>query len=346
MPTQSVTPASNPLSELDPAFAPDLSHLNDIFPGTSSSWATVEPASLGSFVLPEFLDTSTSEESMSIAPPSSNSPIDAGVVLGSGPSDLSGCLASACQALEAAFRKVIRDHPGQNAQDYPIGEIFNQFDGLLEVLALDSMVAITTSRTPQSPFDEYLRSKQASMAAQCYVLCIKLMAVLSEQVLQSLLALPLSAKPSASGNLGSSETMKNVNGLGAQEDNFSHTRQIPKSLRLGDLYAPPDPFGHALNSAINMLRIGSKLIARMEQLLGIPPELGGGSMPSGASPEQVGLDQPTLRDRSASKSSLSSLPARFVALIWEDEASMYNKSAVMYFRRCRAATLGLAKNRS
>jgi hypothetical protein len=140
--------------------------------------------------------------------------------------------------------------------------------------------------------------------------------------------------------------MKNVNPLVAQEDNFSHTRHVPKNLRLGDLYAPPDPFGHALNSAINMLRIGSKLIARMEQLLGIPPELGGGNMSSGTSPEQVGLDQHTLRDRSSLRSSSSSLPARFVALIWEDEASMYNKSAVMYFRRCRAATLGLAKNHS
>ncbi|KAB8075713.1 hypothetical protein BDV29DRAFT_189978 [Aspergillus leporis] len=346
MPTQSVTPTSNPLSELDTAFGPDLSHLNDIFPGVSSSWATVEPASPTSFALPEFLNTSTSEGSMSTAPPSSNSPIEAAVGLRGGPSDLSGCLASACQALEAAFRKVIRDHTGRDAQDYPIGEIFSQFDGLLGVLALDDMVAITTSRTPQNPLDEYLRSKQASMAAQCYVLCIKLMAALSEQVLQSLLALPLSTKQSASGNLSTSEAMKNVNALGAQEDNFSHTRHIPKNLRLGDLYAPPDPFGHALNSAINMLRIGSKLIARMEQLLGIPPELGCGSMSSETSPEQVGLDQHTLRDRSSLRSSLSSLPARFVALIWEDEASMYNKSAVMYFRRCRAATLGLTKNRS
>ncbi|EAW13516.1 uncharacterized protein ACLA_055640 [Aspergillus clavatus NRRL 1] len=293
MPTQSGTPASNPLHELDTVFGPDLSHLNDVFPGDSSSWATVEPASLTSFALPEFLNTSTSEGSMSSALPSSNSPIEAAVGLRGGPSDLSGSLASACQALEAAFRKVIRDHTGRDAQDSdwlttdPIGEIFSHFDGLLGVLALDDMVAITTSRTPQSPLDEYLRSKQASMAAQCYVLCIKLMAVLSEQVLQSLLALPLPTKQPASGNLSTSEAMKNVNALGAQEDNFSHTRHIPKNLRLGDLYAPPDPFGHALNSAINMLRIGSKLIDRMEQLLGIPPELGGGSMSSGTSPEPL-----------------------------------------------------------
>lgn len=199
------------------------------------------------------------------------------------------------------------------------------------------MVAISTSRTPQTPFDEYLRSKQASMAAQCYTLCIKLMVSLSEQMLQSLLASPLPTPRSAFASLSTSEATQNANALGAQEDTFPNTSHIPENLRLGDLYVPPtDPFGHALNSTINMLRIGSRLLGRMEQLLGIPPELGGGSMSSVPSTEQVGLDQ-HLRP---------SLPARFVTSIWEDEASINNKSAVTYFRRCRAAILGLTKHHS
>lgn len=220
----------------------------------------------------------------------------------------------------------------------PIGEVFSAFDGLLRVLALDDMVAISTSRTPQTPLDEYLRSKQASIAAQCYILCIRLMVSLSEQMLQSLLASPLPTPPrSAFANLGTSETTQNANVLGAQEGTISNTSHIPENLTLGDLYVPPtDPFGHALNSTTNVLQIGSRLLGRMEQLLGIPPELGGGGMSSVPSKAQARIDRHLK----------PSLPARFVASIWEDEASMNNKSAVTYFRRCRAAILGLTKHHS
>lgn len=190
------------------------------------------------------------------------------------------------------------------------------------------MAAIRTSRTPpKTAFDEYLQSKQASMAAQCYVLCIKLMVSLSEQMLQSLLATPLHHTPrSPFTNLSHSETTQNANAL-------SNTGHIPEGLRLGDLYTPPtDPFGPALNSSINVLQTGSKLLGKMEQMLGIPAELGVGRMSSVASADRAGLDH----HRSPS------LPARVVASIWEHEASINSKSSVTYFRRCRAAVLGLA----
>jgi hypothetical protein len=83
-----------------------------------------------------------------------------------------------------------------------------------------------------------------------------------------------------------------------------------------------------------MLQIGSGLLGKMEQLLGIPPELGGGSMSSGASPEQAGLDQHALKD---ARSLRPSLPARFVALIWEDEAGITSKigSDILPTMSCR-----------
>lgn len=209
----------------------------------------------------------------------------------------------------------------------PIGEVFGAFDSLLKILSLDSMATMRTSHTtPGTPFDEYQQSKQASMVAQCYVLGIKLMVSLAEQMLQSLLSSPLQAPRSPFASLGGRDATQNANSL-------ANSSRIPEDLRLGDLYAPPsDPFGPALNSSIEVLQTGSRLLGRMEQLLGIPPELGGGSMSSVSPADRAGLDQHLK----------PSLPARLVASIWEHEASMHSKSSVMYFRRCRAAILGLA----
>lgn len=187
-------------------------------------------------------------------------------------------------------------------------------------------MAISTPCTPQTPFDEYLRSKQASMAAQCYMLCIKLMVSMLEQMLQSLLASPFRASYVDLGNMSPSQATQNP----SLDSAFSSMNGIAENLRLGDLHSPQaDPFGSALSSTINVLRIGSRLLGRIEQFLGIPSKLRAGNFPSN---EQVGLDQ-----------SLSpSLPARFVASIWEDEAATNNRSSVTYFRRCRAAILGLS----
>jgi hypothetical protein len=169
------------------------------------------------------------------------------------------------------------------------------------------------------------------------------MGILSEQILQSLLALPVPTARTGSGGSSTSEATQSTNTLGIPEGPFCNTRQIPENLRLRDLYVPPDPFSRALHSAIAVLQIGSGLLGKMEQLLGIPPELGGGSMSSGASPEQAGLDQHALKD---ARSLRPSLPARFVALIWEDEAGITSKSAPIYYQRCRAAILGLSNHHS
>ena len=104
---------------------------------------------------------------------------------------------------------------------------------------------------------------------------------------------------------------------------------------------PPDHFGHALNSSVNLLRIGSSRLNEMEHLLGIPSKQRGQSTSSLVCLEQVGLAQQARPDNGSSK---PSLPARFVASIWEDEASINNKTSVVYLQRCRAAILGLTEH--
>jgi hypothetical protein len=196
--------------------------------------------------------------------------------------------------------------------------------------------------TPQSPHDAHLRSKQASTAAQAYVLCVRLLASLLEQMLQSLLASP---SPTASGSSARPDSTQDASSLrtslGASGSNFSDASHVPRSLRLGDLHVPPDHFGHALNSSVNLLRIGCGRLNEIEHLLGIPSKQRGQSTSSLVRLEQVGLAQQALLDNGSSR---PSLPARFVASIWEDEASINNKSSMVYLQRCRAAILGLTEH--
>ena len=116
---QPVTPTSNPLSELETVFDPDLLHLDEIFPSFPSSWANADTASPASYALPPSQSAGAAEASMSTAGPFSNSSTttEAAVGLIDGPSDLSGRLANVCQALEATFRKVIKDHANRATQD-------------------------------------------------------------------------------------------------------------------------------------------------------------------------------------------------------------------------------------
>lgn len=285
--------------------------------------------------------------------------------------ELSGELAKACQELESTFLRTVEDHGGRGTQDCtmsfsnsrkqargiipaavltpvadPIGEVLSALGGFLGVLRLNNVVGASRSCRPQSPHDAHLRSKQASIAAQGYVLCVRLLASLLEQMLQSLLASPSpSPSPTTSGRSASPDSTQDASSrrtsLGGSGSNFSDASHVPHSLRLGDLHVPPDHFGHALNSSVNLLRIGCSRLNEMERLLGIPSRQRGQSTSSLVCLEQVDLTQQTFPDSSSSR---PSLPARIVASIWEDEASINNKSSVVYLQRCRAAILGLAEH--
>lgn len=210
------------------------------------------------------------------------------------------------------------------------------------VLKLNDVAVAGPFCTPQSPQDAHLRNKQASIAAQGYVLCVRLLASLFEQMLQSLLASPSSTVSGSSASPDSTQDASSLRAsLGAPWSDFSDASHAPHSLRLGDLHVSPDHFGHALNSSVSLLRIGCSQLNEMEHLLGIPSKQREQSTSSLVGLEQVGLAQQVLPDNGSSR---PSLPARFVASIWEDEASINNKSSLVYLQRCRAAILGLAEH--
>lgn len=109
-------------------------------------------------------------------------------------------------------------------------------------------------------------------------------------------------------------------------------QNVIESFHLEDLYnGPTDTYEQAVDSTVNILRVGTRLIGKMEQLLEIPVDMAGGTMSSG--------EQPSIEHQRRKRS----LPARLVATTWEHETSIGNRCAVTYFRRYRAAILGLAQ---
>lgn len=232
-----------------------------------------------------------------------------------------------------------------NVLSGPIGKIFAIFERFLRVLALDEMVAVINGSTPHRPFDEYMRAKNASNVAACYVLCTRILVVLSEKMLQRLLTVPqlnISPEPKKRTFSGFHQHGSSSSSTSSSSNFPADTNQIPENLTLGDLFTPPtDQFQRSLRSTLDILDISSRLLSRMERSLGIPPELGVGSL-TGAS--NALADQAPFVEVVQQPERQPSLPAQLARVIWEDEMRTSNKSSLSYFRRCRAAILGLSKD--
>ncbi|ETS80407.1 hypothetical protein PFICI_07936 [Pestalotiopsis fici W106-1] len=306
------------------AFDPDQLHLDSFFP---SAWdAITTPPLTGHTLAAHSHSSSASMLSTSTGPVfSTKSGMDEHVVLSppevckSGNSDSSDKLASICQTLENLLKTVTSEQTGQGEQ-YSVGEIFNAFECFIWIVAVDRRPR-ALSQDPNTSFDNHIDGKQAFKAAQCYMLCIRLLAALSEKMLQNLLASPTPAQRPTFG-LGTPDSTQFSSGpLGDMVENF----------RMEDLFAAPtESYEQAAESAANMLRVGTRLIGKMEQLLDIPSDLAVGTMPSAG--EQPGIDHQRRK---------RSLPARLVVTTWDHETSVGNKCAVTNFRRYRAAILGL-----
>ncbi|KAK3951312.1 hypothetical protein QBC32DRAFT_371248 [Pseudoneurospora amorphoporcata] len=252
--------------------------------------------------------------------------------------DLSAQLASVCQTLETLLKRVTSERTG-HAEQYPVGEVFSAFEGFVRAMVLTRGKARTLSRDAHPSFAKYLDSKQASMAAQCYMLCMRLLVSLSEKMLQNLLASPMPAqRTSFSLSSTPDPTPFNASALGTILDdvNFSlgtNQNMMEGVVGLEDLYVgPTDSYEQAVDSTVSILRVGGRLIGRMEQLLEIPPDMAGGTTSSG--------EQPSTEHHQRRK---LSLPARLVTTTWEYETSIDNKCPVTCFKRYRAAILGLAQ---
>ncbi|POS70300.1 hypothetical protein DHEL01_v211310 [Diaporthe helianthi] len=339
--TSTANPPSLAQDEIEVNFNQQLLDHDDFFDDTylPTFWQSdIISLSTGDFGIPTPQNTRNSAVSMASTVPVYSGPTapELGLRQRDEPSDPNALLSSVYHDLEVTYTKMLRDQTNHTTQNYPVAEIFGIFERFVECMAQNSMKP--TWQTPQTPLAEYMRTKQAALAAQCYVLSMKLMASITGQLLQNLLVTPMPEVqyPSSNSGSSSSETTR----LGDQEVGFLHeTSRIPKSLTLGDLFSSSTAsFQHVLRSAVEMVDFGTRLLGKMEQLLGVPSRLGiGGTLHASSSKRQAATDlQPAE----------PSLPARLVASIWEDEANNHKKSVVTHFRRCRAAMTGLSKSNS
>jgi hypothetical protein len=358
--TRPVTPAMSHEASGLGTFEPESLNLDDVFSNLPSPWDTMGIQPVADHALPPTHSGSTSIITMSTGGTFSSGSLLGETAVrvpnGSGSPDPSTRLTSVCQTLEAMFKKVTsgptnagtyqcttpiittfpRGHMTANTfYPDPVAEFFDAFEGFLRTL--EQAGTQSPSRASHTPFDEYMDSKQAALAAQCYMLCVKLMVSLSEKMLQNLLSSPMSAQhlPFSLGTPESAQMAGGMGAMGAMEVNFTHPNQNSlENIRVEDLYiGPTDTFEHALHSIVNMLRVGTRLLGRMEMLLEIPPDLAGGTMTFPNLAEQTRVDQQMKR----------SLAARLVRSTWEHETSIGSKCLVTYFRRYRAAILGLAQ---
>ncbi|KIW31319.1 uncharacterized protein PV07_02976 [Cladophialophora immunda] len=321
----------DPVGELDTMFGLELTHFEDVFPLSPSSRPSTggRSAAFGDPNSSAFEQNSealvSSAPNMPLLPSGGSSKACDGLV--SELSEPSAELTKAFQELEATFLGTAEDHTNRGTQDYPVGEALSALSNFLAVLKLSNAEEAGIHRTSQSSHDAHLRSKRASIEAQGYVLSVKLLTSLLERMLQSLLASP-SPSPTASANSSSPDSSQDAinlrTSLGALGSKFADASHVPYSLRLGDLFVPPDHFGNALNSSLDLLRIGYSRLSEMEDLLGIPSTQSGQSKSSLACLERLGLTQPTVPDNGVSR---PSLPARFVASIWEDETGINKRSS-------------------
>ncbi|EXJ69155.1 uncharacterized protein A1O5_08090 [Cladophialophora psammophila CBS 110553] len=340
-PGNSATPTLNdPVGELDTMFGLELAHFDDVFPISPTSRPTTGVStSCAAPNLPASENNAGTLVESAVGMPllSSGGSTEAGDEPITEFPNLSAELAKAFQKLEATFLRTVEGQTGRRAQDF-----LSAIGGFVRALKLNNVAGADPLCARQSPHDAHLRSKEASIAAQGYVLCVRLVAFLLEQMLQGLLTSP---SPTASGGSTNPHSTQGASSLRisleASGGKFSDASLVPHSLRLGDLFMPLGHFGLALNSSVDLPRISCSRLNEIEHLLGIPSKQRGQSMSSLVCLEQMGLAQQARPDNDSPR---PSLPARFVAAIWEDEASINNKSAVVYLQGCRAAILGLAEH--
>lgn len=116
------------------------------------------------------------------------------------------------------------------------------------------------------------------------------------------------------------------------------TKHTSSNLTLGDLYSRLDPLGHALNSAVTMLRIGSKYLSGMEKALALPAHLIATTESLATRPSRRRPDEMDIFTRNQSTMPLT---ARLVAVMWEEETAVTNANPVATFRHCYAEILNL-----
>ena len=205
--------------------------------------------------------------------------------------------------------------------------MFSAINGFSEALELQDLVDNFTTHSVPGLLDDCRRSKQGFAIARGYMLCVKLLAILSEKLLESLLSRPAQSKSNPANSVQPTIT---------QNDG-----SIRPGLKLSDLYARSPSFKHALNNSTAVLRTSSAVLGKIESSLSLPPDLRGGVY----SPENSTGDSIVDPNRSSpAEGQELSLAARFVVSMSEDEALKSDRPAITSFKRCRAAIFGLSSH--
>jgi len=118
-----------------------------------------------------------------------------------------------------------------------------------------------------------LKTKDALLASHCYVLCVKILAPISEKLYQHLSSLAKSALANPQRGLDEQRHRRSPLEMFENGDEGLNVTLRP-GLRLGELYSQFDPFGHALNCACATISAGIRLLRDTETILGIPVEQG------------------------------------------------------------------------
>ena len=149
----------------------------------------------------------------------------------------------------------------------PIGEVFCAFKRLPLILQQSEPpdTLHLNSRTNGSDLHKCLKRKDALLAVHCYILCVKILAPISEKLY---LQLSLLAKSTV-------QTPQRRSPIDIIEnDDEGSDIPLQPGLRLGELYSQFDPFGHALNCACATISTGVRLLRDAEAILGVPLEQG------------------------------------------------------------------------
>lgn len=208
----------------------------------------------------------------------------------------------------------------------PVSRVFGAVSGFSEALELQDLVDNFTTHSAPGLLDDCRRSKQRFAIARGYMLCVKLLAILSEKLLESLLLRPAHTKSILVNTTHSAVTQ--------------HDGSIRPGLKLSDLYARSPNFKHALNNSTAVLGASSAILGKIERSLSLPPDLRGGvHLSENSNTESVNPD----RSLPGEGQDLS-LAARFIVSMSEDEAHTSDRPAITSFKRCRAAIFGLSSH--
>ncbi|RYP39835.1 hypothetical protein DL768_010692 [Monosporascus sp. mg162] len=172
--------------------------------------------------------------------------------------------------------------------------VFCTFKSLLTSLgSLRSMQQSRQTRrgSTASSFEGSLETRRTLSIVHCYVLCVKIMSKLAENLWQEVLSLALAlpnasqsslhtgglliapaTQPSPPGSMNPHTTTSSS--ITSSDGSSASDHCLLGDLRVGESFFHMDPLGHALTSACTTLRTGIRMLCDIEASLSLPRQQG------------------------------------------------------------------------